>query len=81
MSIRRNVNLSHDKIPLFGLSSSEVGLHDIQQQSWFIWILFMKSVNCFTLGMKFGGFPIGHIITDPFNQILEFAAMYPGVQD
>jgi hypothetical protein len=75
------VNPSRDRIPLFGLSSGEVGLCDVRQWSQFIWILFVKSDNCFALGMKFGGFPIGHIVTDPFNQILEFTAMYPRVQD
>jgi hypothetical protein len=39
----------------------------------------MESINCLTLRMKFSRFPVRHIVTNPFDQILEFAAVYSGV--
>jgi hypothetical protein len=80
-NIRRSRKWSHDRIPLLGLSSSKVGLHGIWQWSWFVQILLMELVNHFTLGMKFSRFPLQYIVTNPFDQILEFAAIYLGVQD
>jgi hypothetical protein len=80
-NVRRSGNSSHDRIPLLGLSSSEVGLCGIYQWSWFVRILLVESVNRFTLGMKFSRLPFRHIVTNPFDQILEFVAVYPEVQD
>jgi hypothetical protein len=41
----------------------------------------MKVVNGFTVGMEFGGFPIGHIVSNPFNHILKFLPVNSGVED
>jgi hypothetical protein len=79
--VRRYRNSSHNRIPLLGLSSSEVGLCGIWQWSWLVQIFLIESVNHFTLGMIFSRFPFWHIMTKPFDQILELAAVYPGVQD
>jgi hypothetical protein len=78
-NIRESGNVSHDRIPLLGLSSSEVRLCGIQYWSRFVGISFRESINCFTPRMEFSRFPVRHIITNPFNQILEFAAVYVGV--
>jgi hypothetical protein len=39
----------------------------------------MESINCFSLRITFSRFPIGYIITNPFDQILEFAVVYSGI--
>jgi hypothetical protein len=41
----------------------------------------MESINSFTLGMNFSRLPFRHIITNPFDQVLEFAVAYLGDQD
>jgi hypothetical protein len=41
----------------------------------------MEWINSFTLAMKFSRLPYRYIITDPFDQVLEFVVVYPGVQD
>jgi hypothetical protein len=73
--------MSYDRIPLLGLRSSKVGLCGIRQWSWFVQMLLIESVNRITLGMKFSRLPFRHIIINPFDQILEFAAVYLGDQD
>jgi hypothetical protein len=80
-NIRRSRNSSYDRIPLLSLSSSTVGLCGIWEWSWFLQILLMESVNCFTLRMIFSRLLFWHIVTNPFDQILEFAVMYLRVQD
>jgi uncharacterized protein YwlG (UPF0340 family) len=80
-NIRKSRSLSHDRIPLLGLSSGEVGSCGIRQWAWFVQILLMESINSFTVGMKFSRLPLRHTITNPLDQVLEFAAVYLAVQD
>jgi hypothetical protein len=80
-NIRKSGSSSCDRIPLLGMSSSEVGSCGIRQWSLFVQILLMELINSFTVGMKFSRLPLRHTITNPLDQVLEFAAVYPAVQD
>jgi hypothetical protein len=40
----------------------------------------MESIDSYNVGMKFTRLPFRHIVTNAFDQVLEFAVVYPGSQ-
>jgi hypothetical protein len=41
----------------------------------------MESINALTLQVMFGRLPFRHIVINPLDQVLTFAAVYARVQD